>query len=74
MARTQLPSGGRAGGTQGTRGRAAAVRGPPALARAGPGDLIWAGEPDRTLAKCAETCLSLRVKKIVCWLGVLLAQ
>lgn len=70
MARTQLPSGGRAGGTQGTGGRAAAVRGPPGLARAGSGDLIWAGEPDGALAKCAKTCLNLRFKKIVCWLGL----
>ncbi|XP_004398302.1 PREDICTED: uncharacterized protein LOC101385770 [Odobenus rosmarus divergens] len=45
------------------------MRGPPGLARAGSGDLLWAGDPDGALAKCAETCLNLRVKKIVCGLG-----
>ena len=68
MARTRLPSGGRARGTRGVGGCEAAVRVPGAwrgqvlgtLSR--PADLMrWPG----ALATCAETCLNLGVKKIV---------
>lgn len=45
-------------GDPGDVGHAAAAQGPRGLAKAGPGDPLWTGDPDDTTAKCTETFLN----------------